>query len=621
MLFAILCLCTAFHKHQRVSFTALAACLTSAISQCSTSLPDHSTASALWTACSHIHIEAALCKLTASDLCQLLAELRIAESLLELLASLLPMMLPKVSSSQQGGSSNNNPNHRVANTVRSHADTASRAKRVLWDRRMARSGPFPSDLICVLGCTLQLLDAISVFVGNEIPSDLPDFESTLVSSLAETLLQQGLLLQHLDTALAFLLRCVRNRVPEPDTAPAAFLPTATSLQYASQHLCLLCSHVFLVTTAMDETAQLELVCRLPARFIDKLCCVVCEALPATDSAVWEVSQLIVDGGLTEWITLADYEEDEQLSSEVKAIRYVPAMHVVSRRALSHAVASDEQLEYALNRAKAMHPQLAMDHLLSLHIRNCWHWQWPDAVQRSPTLAAGLPSVPGSDKWYSSSSDSYFLPRVRDTSVHELAKVLAKETRLLDPESGQPVCTTMDSVYMSKMVAVLLSLQKSRMVAVAAAEEQRSHTMDPDLQRALVRFARFTSALTSHLLRGLEAGHTTCDCSFSDGEVDIAEGEAAVKRAAARDVCQPCSGLAEGILAMLLQMLALHSFVYRRKDGVEASKEGECQCFINQTLSCFESPFLELRAIWCCVEHSINGFNHCEHSLHYMQAVN
>lgn len=545
----------------------MARCLIDTIRWCTTTPPDQTTASALWALCTTFCIDRDSETPegpSVPEQLDLLVQLCITESLHKLLAALLPMLAVKPSLKQanddtsSGSSSKTKPG-----AAHSHSAAAGRAARVLRERRLTEAGPFSPNLLCVLGCTLQLLAAICTSVAENARCIEDGSTPEVIVNLAQSL-QNGQLLVNLDTALAFLLRCVRSDAPEPTIAPASHMSSAGARTYACQQACNLCSHIFQACDPLPLTAQLLVMRTLPARFMEKLCCVACEGLAADDPALFKVSVIVADPSLQLMVEHAAAEGEISLGARLDAIRYIPAMHVVSRRVIPYAVTSNQDLACVLNRLKAVHPQVSLDNLLSMRIRDTWQWEWPE--DGFPEDALPKPSLPGSNQWVSS-HDDYFVPRVRDDSLRQLVVQLAERSVFVGP-TGSRICATSDGVYVSRLTAVLLSLQRD---GQGPGEEVLTAGDDVSVKESLLGVARYVSSLTVQLLHGKVLSHRSCACEFDEDEFEEQEGWAEVKRAAGMNVCLPCSGLAEGILAMFLQLLALHGIgsVPQRK-----SEDGE-----------------------------------------------
>lgn len=529
----------------------MASCLTDTIRWCTTTPPDLTTASTFWNLCTTFCInrdsETPEGPSVPEQL-DLLVQLGITESLLKLLAALLPMLAVKPSLKQADADTSGSSSKSKPGAAHSHSAAAGRAARVLRERRLTEAGPFSPNLLCVLGCTLHLLDAVCTSVAENASCSLEDGSTPeVIVNLARSL-QSGQLLVHLDTALAFLLRCVRSGAPEPTIAPALHMSAAAARTYACQSVCNLCSHIFQACDPLPLTAQLLAMRTLPARFMEKLCCVACEGLPADDPALFKVSIIIADPSLQLMVEHAAAEGKTSLSARLDAIRYIPAMHVVSRRVIPYAVKSYQDLDCVLNRLKAVHPEVSLDNLLSLRIRDTWQWQWPE--DGFPEDALPKPLLPGSDQWVSS-HDDYFVPRVRDDSLRRLVVHLAERSVFVNP-TGSPICATSDGVYVSRLTAVLLSLQRE-----GRDGDDVLTASDDGMKESLLGVARYVSSLTVQLLHGTVMSHRSCACEFDEDEFEEEEESAEVARAAAMNVCLPCSGLAEGILAMFLQLLAMH----------------------------------------------------------------
>lgn len=320
-------------------------------------------------------------------------------------------------------------------------------------------------------------------------------------------------------------------------------------QHACEQACHLCSHIFLALPAIPPPGLLTIACKLPASYMEKLCCLACEALPADNPAAWGVSCLIDDAGLQTVVDYAAALGKRSVCQRLDAVRYIPAMHVLARRVAPQALKLEGELRRCLDRTKAVHPETSLDRRLSNNFRRAWQWTWPR--NGYPDNCPALALLPGSDKW--ALIDRDLVPRVGDDSLQRMVQYLDDKCRM-PGSAGRLKGATTDAVYTSRLAAVLLSLQSS---SIDEGRAKAAHH-DAQLQDSLVGVARYATATSTQLLQGAASGHSTCECSCDAAEREHVNGEAAQKRAAFSNVCLPCSRLAEGIAAMVLQVLHLNS---------------------------------------------------------------
>lgn len=509
-------------------------------------MPGLQTAKALWTACDSFHNhEHWFAYASLEGTLELLVELRVAESAMELLSTLVPHMQDRTMSKTGGsdtGSSSGSDRVR-GGTAHSGTSAASRAACVLRERRYAASGPFPSNLLCVLGSTLQLVETLCTLVHDEESLDIDRGEvqkQRHILRVALALHKEGQLLEILDMALAFLLRRARDKTRPSATAPACFLSARDAQLQSSRNMCTLGASVFKLVHALPEAAC-QSFAKLPSYFMDKLCCLACEALNPDHEAAFDVTQLIVNDSLGELISRAAGEMREK----VAAVRYVPAMRALTCRIVPDAFSSSNPPECAFGTLVAVHVELATDPLLSPNIKGSDHWKWPESLSAD---AVPVPYLPGSSTW--ASTPEQFFPHAEDTSLERLVALLADESSAYY-DDGDPVYANNHSVYYARSAAVLLSILRSK--GVSGQAEAAS------IQQSMLGVARYTSALSTQLLHAVANGHAMCDRRYKEWHAADQLEPAAAKRAAAKEECLMCSSLAEGVLAMLLQLLAQHAF--------------------------------------------------------------
>ncbi|MEW5316908.1 MAG: hypothetical protein WDW38_008248 [Sanguina aurantia] len=361
------------------------------------------------------------------------------------------LALPSTSKGVGGSSSSNISGSSVPQAAgaapHSKTGAASRAARVLRERRQAEAGPFPSNLLCVLGCTLQLLDAFCMCFA---------------------------------------------------TASGRYLSAMEARQHACEQACHLCSHIFLALPAIPPPGLLTIACKLPASYMEKLCCLACEALPADNPAAWGVSCLIDDAGLQTVVDYAAALGKRSVCQRLDAVRYIPAMHVLARRVAPQALKLEGELRRCLDRTKAVHPETSLDRRLSNNFRRAWQWTWPR--NGYPDNCPALALLPGSDKW--ALIDRDLVPRVGDDSLQRMVQYLDDKCRM-PGSAGRLKGATTDAVYTSRLAAVLLSLQSS---SIDEGRAKAAHH-DAQLQDSLVGVARYATATSTQLLQGAASdGH-------------------------------------------------------------------------------------------------------------------
>ncbi|MEW5317285.1 MAG: hypothetical protein WDW38_008596 [Sanguina aurantia] len=406
--------------------------------------------------------------------------------------------------------------------------------------------------------------------------------------IAETLHAGGTLLSFLDTALTFMLCCVRHNSDTlqqntPSSSGAASPSNSQDFvgeskeatqRGACHHLSMVCTRLFRSMLALPEKRQLSLVSSLPQRFYERLCCIACEGLPRDDAALWEVSLLITSPSDLDVASNCTTLGDAVSTISLKHVRDSPAMAHVSRRVLPYAIAQrpttpgQHHLHHALDRMLLQHPELAEhDDLLSPNLLRCCSYtsgisdtSYRVAYSAFPGERLGRSEVTSSSTTSSTSSsssidgsssgstptglDRNYVPWVHDDSLEELVLLLAAWSK--GSASGKtPALTLNDGVPIARMMAVLLSLQQPKLIPW----DVRSEANKAALRATVMGAARVAATLSQQLLQCYKAGHASCACYLADEAQrrEVARG---------RVPCLPCSALAEGMLAILLQVIRL-----------------------------------------------------------------
>ncbi|MEW5301968.1 MAG: hypothetical protein WDW36_004791 [Sanguina aurantia] len=510
------------------------------------------------------------------------------------------------SSSSQGSqhkhTSSSSSSGRPGPNAHSQAAAALRAARVLHARRSARaqavqhqsspslqqgSAPFPTDAVSIISGTMQLLLPICRLLDISCTEFGADRDKGETRFIAETLHAGGTLLSFLDTALTFMLCCVRHN---PDTlqqntpsSSGAASPSNSqdfvgeskeaTQRGACHHLSMVCTRLFRSMLALPERRQLSLVSSLPQRFYERLCCIACEGLPRDDAALWEVSLLITSPSDLDVASNCTTLGDAVSTISLKHVRDSPAMAHVSRRVLPYAIAQrpttpgQHHLHHALDRMLLQHPELAEhDDLLSPNLLRCCSYTsgisdtsyrvaysaFPgERLGRSEVTSSSTSSTSSSSSIDGSSSgstptglDRNYVPWVHDDSLEELVLLLAAWSK--GSASGKtPALTLNDGVPIARMMAVLLSLQQPKLIPW----DVRSEANKAALRATVMGAARVAATLSQQLLQCYKAGHASCACYLADEAQrrEVARG---------RVPCLPCSALAEAMLAILLQVIRL-----------------------------------------------------------------
>lgn len=440
---------------------------------------------------------------------------------------------------------------------------ASRAARVLQQRRQAgrvSRGPFPSDILFMLASIMQVLDTVIQFLAGARTDQL-----NRAARAAKFLFEDGKLLESLFLVASFLLRCVRKRQPTQHSLTAdAFPPFEHIQQAAIQNLSYVVVHMFAVIYLLPEPQARAVMRRLPVRFFDVLGCLACEGLSPNDDAAWQVSHLFQDGGVTE------------LTGHDLSMLYRPAMQRLSRRTAPSAIKRGKDLQVVLDLLKSNHPELYEDPFLSVHIRSSADWEniqcgtW--GLDASNSGISCSPGAGGDDE----TSDAYHLPCVTDQSLHLVVDQLPAISNALLSGERSTLFASEKTIFTSNLTAVLLSLQRLELGVTEGTPSGGMEAYNCQLQSSLITVARYTTALATQLLQGLRMKHAECACEFyhadefleeeddddiiDDDDADEEDEEIKDKERRPKPVidCEPCHALAEGMTAMLLQVMRLHS---------------------------------------------------------------
>lgn len=480
-----------------------------------------------------------------------------------LLFALLPMTSAAVVSDiQAGGSSSNSSSSRRGSGDHSKTAAASRAVRVLQRRRLAQKAaggalrdPFPVSLLFMLASVMQVVSTLLRFLASEGKSN-GNTKRTVI--MAETLVKEGKLFDCLSSISSFLLRCVRTRQLSSQHRPAAdgYPPFEDVLLAACQNVCFACTQVFTAMYLSRRPHEKNEQESVPARFVDTLCCLACEGLPADDEAAWEVAHMFQDDGVY-----------NLTNNTPCGLLCCSAMQQLVHRIIPSAVKRGKDAQSELELLLCCHPELEHDYLLSVHIRTTFLWSCQES--RSSLLGAVTCSAPGTEESADSeTAEAYFIPRVGHHSLQQILALLCGGSGSARSGIGTALCASKSSIYTARIASVLLSLNHSDLdrsaraamasaatLAVAAPREEIRNTPVwnlPDLLiHHLVTAGRHSVALTIRLLQGIQQGHTGCVCDFShEDHYMIRE----YQRPGVSENCLPCYALAETITALLLQML-------------------------------------------------------------------
>lgn len=462
--------------------------------------------------------------------------LHLVKPVLKLLSALMPKLVLQPATSQNSSSGSNTDQPASKNTSHNKAAAASKAARVLQERRNAESakrGPYPADLLYLVASALQVMDTL---FGSQCGS---------ASLSGAQLLGSLTLFKTLHTISTFLLRCVRNQallllVKDPSSHIDAQVQLATN-----QLVCYASVNVFRAVTAISSCSPhiAPITSSIPDRFFDMLGCLACEGLPADDEAGWALANM-------SWDSLLDKLADRHVSS----LLYCPSMQLLSRRVAPHAIRHcaeiiEPRIEYVRGVIAAHHSDIAFNPLLSENFKciNIRRNLEPISITAGINPTAALQRAQSDD-----TCDAYYVPRASDECLQRCMALLPpRKSRFFTLADGQTRSATEGSVHLARLAAVLLSLH--RPAASNTAEGRVSCVLEHSvLQHTLLAAARFSSALAIQMLSSVKTGHDHCLCGplfCSESGSDNEEG------AEAR--CVVCSEHTEGNMALLLQIIHLH----------------------------------------------------------------
>lgn len=271
------------------------------------------------------------CKIDDStlDLCS-----ELVHAVTELLSALLPKMHATDPTSQSNGSSRSGTGscrHEGRRGDHSQTAAATRAARVLQERRLAQRVLFPKDLLSLLASVMQVLNALFSFFENHNCNEagLSHCRPQRTATIAHSLFQDGQLVQSLHLVSSYMLRCARRRQPSSSQQPlvAEESPSFEQVQRAAcQSVCDAACSMSVAIMAMNYPEIAKVMDSIPAQFFDTLGCLACEALPSDDSRAWAVGMLAKDAYLSE------LNGDGTFS-----LTYRPAMQVLMRRGLTYGI--------------------------------------------------------------------------------------------------------------------------------------------------------------------------------------------------------------------------------------------------------------------------------------------
>lgn len=522
---------------------------------CKTLLPEHFAIRTLWNYTSRFEFRPD----EVHDSMRSVADLNFCSQLIPPVLNLLTALLPHISPIPMS-----TPDSSGLSSARTHsrAAAASRAVRVLQERKIAervKHGLYSAELLFLLASILQMVDTLCGFLATH-PS---------TAKVACMLFESGTFIESVSSTLSFLLRCLRHRRLPVQPPLSAELPCCSYEQVllaTCQNACYASVSLMQAMLAFDGPA-LSVLSGIPTQFFQTLSCLACEGLPADDAAAWEVAKLpstAVSGKLT--------------NLQASSLLYCPASLLLSRRVSPHASKHcHEDASYperAVLEVLQSHLQLEDDGLLSENFILI-----PDRPNMEPhtELLAAQPLGVDDDR-----SNAYFLPRARDDSLQQFTQLLpSRSSPFFTAADGSPHSSSQGGVHMSRLTAVLLSLQHSREPLPGQGERPMCEG-HADLRWSLLAAARFSSALATQLLVSARNKHKQCG-SGPDPRIDSDEDDNEWVADQGTYRCQCCVAVAEGITAVNLQILRLHNAARATTGG----RDGELKT----------EPALEFVKVW------------------------
>lgn len=494
---------------------------------------------------------------------------QLIDTVLGLFLALLPWMTAPVSAFTPLGSASLNQSRDYGNSrdAHSHAAAASRAASVLQQRKLAKQAteavmhdPFPISVLFMLAGALQVVEELLCCLANK---KNPLMNNTLAASNAAKFIQEGKLLEHLYSALCFLLRCVRRRLPSPQPRPAAdpYPAFEEVLRATCQNACIASTHVFSALCMYDGPNKKHVPGSVPACFVEVLGCLACEGLTEDDTAAGQVAMLFHNSGVK-----------ELTNKRPCGLLCCDAMQQLIRRTTPSAAVRRKSMSFVLDVLTSSHPQLYEDPLLSVYMGTSSAWVSKDI--RSSLLADNDPSFESAmGNVGNGAVNTLVSPCVRDESLQQLLALLSGQGSL-SPKHDATRGASTSCVFTARITAVLLSLHLPKLQAAAVLERARRGAgnalqkhLSQSVQHTLTAVACYSMAVAKKLLQGMKLGHAECECKLEETYV-MEENQ----QSDPLFDCGPCYALAGAMTAMLLHLLP----VYHLHDSQElnATIDGE-----------------------------------------------
>lgn len=515
--------------------------------QCRKSVPETAKVLELWELCYTFECHASLVGSELED-CEFYTCTYVSESVVDFLDALLPLMHTPAAVANSSSSSSSKPT--VSHGAHSKVAAASRAAHVLQERKLAalaEQGTHLYDILLLTASAMQVIDTLFLSFGRQFrdhhESSSGAFSHCEVTAeISGKMFGQGKLVKSLYMVLSFLLRCVRKRRLLQHVSSGDLCPSFEQVQSAAcENACFALAHMYDAIMALSCTDSFTVLHSFPPRLIDMLSCLACEGLTSSQESAWVVSLLLQSKSLI-----------SHTGNKVFGYLQCPASKVLSQHVLPCAVrhGNAEELRQTLAVMTAYHPELDSDHLLPVHMRTSTTWTHTTPVvdqERNPAIGARAEDE---------TCEGYFLPRA---GYHTLAQVVGQLTTkcaVVFSVRGQATHAVEENhALIPQIIAVLLSLQRPQALKGAGLLPSQS-LQALTLQEVLVTVARLSTALATQLLHNLKLEHVGCPAPSSTHNVSGCVGlknqhsPGAVK-------CTQCSVLADGITAMLLQIMRLY----------------------------------------------------------------
>lgn len=521
---------------------ALVACLDLCTTQCRTSLPQRDTVLELWALSNSFTLEWADDPRTAiaEDACEVRPCEAIINSLARMLLALIFIIdLPAL---VEGSSSDSNNKPAGLREAHNQAAAATRAARVLKQRRLAERGPFPVDVVFLVASTMQVVDTVFVFFARH-SVNICDSNNRpkRTAALAGKLFLGFRLVESLVVICTHMLDCVRcHNHSHLQQIPTAHLypPLEQILSAACENICFVATHLPDAIVSLNSPELETVFNQLPKRFFATVACLACEGTMPNHEAAWGVSQLLCNASF-----------DRVPGVSAINLLHGPAMRLLSRHSIATAIATEQyELQLILKTVRAFHPALGSHKLLSDNI-----------CARFGLLATGSPPSSNMD---SEEDESYPLfPRAKDTSLHRLVDLLPVRSHATNTRNESFV-PFYNGVLTGRMLAMALSMVRIPKMEDAKADE----ACGLGLQQDLLVVARYVSSLTTRLLHQERSRHTGCSPTTRE------EGALTAEDGGDQAQCIICSVKAEAMTAILLQILRLSQPEYDEESGIATAGE-------------------------------------------------